>query len=177
MRFSSLKYLFTAVYAAYSILKNGKRLYLLTEAVTTGTTTTSAPAGAFAVTANATGRYQLLVSNGTVWLDAGNGAKRVYTAILAQAGTAAPTATVLENELGGAVTLARSSAGVYTLTRTGVFTASKTLIEATVDAGATAILVRVAHTSANVVTISTFTEDGTAADLVGNLNLRITVYP
>ncbi|HRH43719.1 MAG TPA: hypothetical protein PKY82_18960, partial [Pyrinomonadaceae bacterium] len=100
----------------------------------------------------------------------------IYTAIVAQAGTAAPTATVLENSLGGTVTLARSSAGVYTFTLTGVFTTAKTFINATVDAGATGVLVRVAHTSANVVTITTATEAGVAADLVGNLNLEIRVY-
>jgi hypothetical protein len=74
-------------------------------------------------------------------------------------------------------TLARSGAGVYTITATGKFTASKTLIQVTVDSGATAVLARAAHTSANVVTISTYTEAGVAADLVGNLNVSIKVRP
>ena len=99
-----------------------------------------------------------------------------YVAVLAQAGTAAPTAAVLKNSLSGSVVLARSSAGVYTLTLSGAFTSAKTHIQATVDSGATAVLARVARTSANVVTITTATEAGVAADLVGNLNLSIKVY-
>ena len=37
----------------------------------------------------------------------------VYTALLTQAGTAAPVATVLQNTTGGTVTWSRTSAGVY----------------------------------------------------------------
>lgn len=177
MRISDLKKIFTNAYATFLTLANGKKVTLLTTAISAGVTTTTLAAGSFAVTTHATGRYQLFVSNGTVWLDAGKGGAAVYEGVLAQAGTAAPTATIHENTLGVTPTLARSGAGVYTVTATGLFTASKTLIQATVDAGATAVLVRVAHTSANVVTISTYTEAGVAADLVGNLNLSIKVRP
>jgi hypothetical protein len=176
MRFSDFKKLFKQAYSGYTVLANDARFYPLTEAVTAGTTATTAPAGSLAVTSNATGKGKLFQSNGSVWMDAGKG-YAVYAAIVAQAGTAAQTATVLENSLGGAVTLARSGVGVYTFTRTGAFTAAKTHITATVDAGATAVIVRVAHTSANVVTVSTFTEAGAAADLVGNVFLEIKVYP
>lgn len=176
MRISDLKYIFKLVYAAFCILANDKRLYLLTEAVTAGTTETTAPAGSIGLTSNSTGRLKIFVSNGTVWIDMGRG-YAVYTAIVTQAGTDAPTATVLDNSLGGAVTLGRSSAGVYTFTRTGVFMSNKTFIEVTVDSGATGVITRVARTSANVVTITVATEAGVAADLVGNLNLEIRVYP
>ena len=37
----------------------------------------------------------------------------VYTALIDQAGTAAPTATVLQNTTGGTITWSRTSAGVY----------------------------------------------------------------
>lgn len=49
-----------------------------------------------------------------------------YVALVSQSGTSAPTATVLENTLGGTVVWARTSAGFYTGTLTGAFTANKT---------------------------------------------------
>jgi hypothetical protein len=177
MRITDLKNIFTNAYSTFITLANGKKVCLLTAAISAGVTTTSLEAGTYAVTTNATGRYQLFVSNGTVWLDAGKGGTAVYDAVLAQAGTAAPTATIHENTLGGTPTLGRTSAGIYTITLTGKFTVSKTLIQVTVDAGATAVIARVAHTSANVVTISTYTEAGVAADLVGNINVSIKVRP
>ena len=51
---------------------------------------------------------------------------KVYTALVTQSGTNAPTATVLENTLGGTPTWAFSSAGTFTLTLTGAFTNNKT---------------------------------------------------
>jgi len=53
---------------------------------------------------------------------------KVYTALLSQSGTNAPTAIVLENTLGGIITWARGAIGVYTGTLTGVFTTNKTAI-------------------------------------------------
>lgn len=101
---------------------------------------------------------------------------KLFAAVLAQAGTAAPTATVLENDLGGTPTLARTGTGVYTLTLTGAWTANKVHIQVTVDSGATAVIARATRTSANVITINTYTEAGVAADLVGNLFVSIKVY-
>lgn len=176
MRISDLKKIFLNAYAGYSTLANGKKFYQFTTAISPGVTATSVTAGSFAVTTHATGLNKLFVSNGSFWVDAGKG-HALYRAVVAQAGTAAPTATVIENTLGGTVVLARSGVGVYTFTLTGAFTLLKTFIRATVDSGATAVIVRVAHTSANVVTITTATEAGVAADLVGNLFLEITVNP
>ncbi len=68
MRFSDLKKIFTNAYAGYFTLANGVKFYLLTVAVTSGVTTTSAAAGSFAVTANATGRGLLFYSDGTYWV-------------------------------------------------------------------------------------------------------------
>lgn len=177
MRFSDLKLLFTNIYKTFATLANGKKVALLTVAVTAGTTTTSFAAGTLAVTTNATGRYQLFVSNGTVWLDAGKAGATCYDAVLAQAGTANPTATIHENTLGVTPTLARSNTGIYTVTATGKFTLNKTMVQVSVDSGATAVLARVEHTSANVVTIKTYTEAGVAADLVGNIFVSIRVRP
>lgn len=54
-----------------------------------------------------------------------------FTAIVTQAGTADPTAVVVDNKLSGTPTpvWARTGAGKYTLTMTGAFTAGKTIIE------------------------------------------------
>lgn len=46
---------------------------------------------------------------------------KVYTALLTQTGTDAPTAIVLENTLGGDLTWSRSSDGIYEATLSGAF--------------------------------------------------------
>ena len=53
----------------------------------------------------------------------------VYTALLTQAGTAAPVATILQNTTGGTFTWTRQSAGNYTVTASSaLFTADKTIV-------------------------------------------------
>ncbi|WP_053004231.1 beta strand repeat-containing protein [Flavobacterium sp. ABG] len=52
-------------------------------------------------------------------------ATKVYKALISQAGTGAPTVTVLENTL-GTVTFGYSSVGGYTVSSAGLFTANKT---------------------------------------------------
>lgn len=90
---------------------------------------------------------------------------KVYTAIVSQSSTSAPTATVLENTLGGSITWARTSAGLYTGTLTGAFTADKTafFFHSVMD------LVR---TSDDVVTM-TSASDG----LITARTIEIRVYP
>lgn len=55
---------------------------------------------------------------------------KVYTAMLTQAGTAAPIAIELTNGLGSEVTWTRNSAGLYTITSTEdmIFTDEKTVV-------------------------------------------------
>lgn len=53
---------------------------------------------------------------------------KVYRALLTQAGTAAPAATVLENGLGGTVAWTRTGVGVYVGTLAGAFTADRTFL-------------------------------------------------
>lgn len=53
---------------------------------------------------------------------------KVYTALLNQTGTSAPTATVLENTLGGAISWAYAGTGLYTGTPTVPFVDGKTWI-------------------------------------------------
>ena len=53
----------------------------------------------------------------------------IYTALLTQAGTAAPVATILQNTTGGTLVWTRQSAGNYTVTAsTALFTANKTIV-------------------------------------------------
>ena len=59
-------------------------------------------------------------------LDAAARPYKVYTALVTQIGTSAPTATVLENTLGGPISFSRVSAGIYRISLTGAFTVNKT---------------------------------------------------
>ncbi len=53
----------------------------------------------------------------------------VYTALLTQAGTAAPVATILQNTTGGTITWTRTGAGAYTATiSSSLFTSNKTIV-------------------------------------------------
>ena len=62
---------------------------------------------------------------------------KVYTALLFQNGTDAPTATVLENTLGGTINWTRSGVGSYLGTLTGgTFTYLKTVVFTQVPGGA-----------------------------------------
>lgn len=69
---------------------------------------------------------QVLKTNGSGTLS-WDGAKK-YIALLTQTGTNAPTATVLENSLGGTVVWTRTGAGDYLGTLTGAFSQTKTHI-------------------------------------------------
>jgi hypothetical protein len=68
------------------------------------------------------------IYDGTRWVEAAHPLYKVYTALLTQSGTSAPTATVLENTLGGTVVWTRNSGGSYTATLSGAFPASKTWV-------------------------------------------------
>jgi hypothetical protein len=53
---------------------------------------------------------------------------KVYTALLSQSGTDAPTAVVLENTIGGTVTFSYNDVGNYYATLTGAFVNNKTFV-------------------------------------------------
>ena len=54
---------------------------------------------------------------------------KVYTALLTQAGTAAPVATILKNNTGATFTWARTGSGTYTITASSnTFTSNKTIV-------------------------------------------------
>lgn len=110
----------------------------------------------------------------------------VYSALLTQTGTDAPTATILENTLGGVPVWTRNTAGVYTATLAGVFTVDKTFISsATVYRGAeaTGTVSPVANVNANEVVIRTheiiasFGSQELADAVLNKTPVEIRVYP
>lgn len=104
---------------------------------------------------------------------------RQLKATVTQAGTAAPAfGTTFENSLGdGTLTWARSGAGAYTLTASGIapFTAGKTFVQMTWGGTATTAIATV--TSTTVLTFA-FGDSATpsAADLAGTLFLNVEVF-
>lgn len=98
---------------------------------------------------------------------------KIYSALLTQAGTAAPTAAILENSV-GAIVLARTGVGVYTATLAGAFVANKTTLQVSHTAAGSVTVVR---TSADVLTISSFNATPAAADVIlANTLLEVRVY-
>ena len=79
------------------------------------------------ITSSFTRTYNLPDASGTIALEETVKPYKVYTALLTQSGTSAPTATVLENKLGGTVTWSYVSTGQYRATLTGAFTSAKTV--------------------------------------------------
>jgi len=105
---------------------------------------------------------------------------KVYTALISQSGTSAPTVTVLENTLGITPTYAYTSTGFYTLTATGVFTLNKTYIN--FDLGGSNAGVKVLQASrvnTNDIALKTWDSSMVATDGIINSNatLEIRVYP
>lgn len=99
---------------------------------------------------------------------------KAYSALMSQAGTAAPVPTVLQNNFSAPIVWTRSGVGVYVGTLTGVFTSGKTFFAVTVNADA-----RVAHavrTSANVVTLTMLDNAGDAQDVFTDLSFEVRVY-
>jgi hypothetical protein len=94
---------------------------------------------------------------------------KVYRAKISQAGTAAPTVTVLENDFGAAIVWTRNSAGNYTGTLVGAFTLNKTFALGSL---ATAAAMGIARASADAVTVIV-----SGDDVLSNASLEIIVYP
>jgi hypothetical protein len=92
------------------------------------------------------------------WVDnTSGGGYKSYVALLSQTGTAAPTATELENTIGN-ILWARTSAGFYTATLSGAFPNSKTFVRINPSSvGGAAIALR---TGDNVITVNTSSSDG-----------------
>jgi PKD repeat protein len=115
------------------------------------------------------GRY----FHGDVQADTFN-AVEVYAALLTQASTSAPVATVLRNDLDGTVVWAYSAPGIYTATLTGAFLANKTTVKlGTVKAK----LISAVTGSTSVITVrTTDTADSDANAILLATPIEIKVY-
>jgi hypothetical protein len=96
----------------------------------------------------------------------------VYTALLTQAGTAVPVATVLQNTTGGTVAWTRTGAGTYTGTVTGsLFTLNKTMVF--INNGSTLSNLNISWASP---TTSTITIGASADSVLTAASLEIRIY-
>jgi hypothetical protein len=104
---------------------------------------------------------------------------KVYTAFISQSGTSAPTVTVLENTLGGAISWAYTGVGIYTGTLSGVFTLSKTWVHTNLgNSSVVDGIVRGVHVDLNTVIVNTYNTSAVGSDNILNANglLEIRVY-
>jgi hypothetical protein len=96
----------------------------------------------------------------------------VYTALITQAGVAAPTAKILQNTTGDTLTWARTGAGAYTVTSsTALFTADKTAVFLNVGDGEANQMLMWTRTSTTVITLDTNGSDGRITG--GSFEVRI----
>jgi hypothetical protein len=108
-----------------------------------------------------------------------NVAVKTYRALVTQATTTAPSATVLENGLGGTVVWARSSTGTYTATLTGAFASGKTFIMQPGETGTIAAIKNVlaVRTNNNVITVTTGSGGTLEDSVLSSFPIEIIVYP
>lgn len=102
----------------------------------------------------------------------------VYTALISQSGTSAPTEIVLENTLGATATWSRSAAGTYQASfSSAVLTANKTAVFVTKQiTGFTDVVV--SANSNNTASIDVVVSNGTLRDSeLNKASLEIRVYP
>lgn len=101
---------------------------------------------------------------------------KVYTALLSQSGTNAPTAVILENNTGATLSFARVNPGFYTATfSSAIMTVGKTAVIQTI--GDATAFVRVGITSTTVLSYTVLAIGGGLTDgLLANSFLEIRVY-
>jgi len=94
-----------------------------------------------------------------------------------QAAAAAPTiGTTVRNDFDGTPVLARTSAGVYTVTLTGEFSTTKTIAKVNFNIAANQRCYSATITSANVVTLTIFDVATPSAADSGDFELEIETY-
>ena len=125
-------------------------------------------------TSNSKNTTKTFTAGAIASLASGSTAYNSYVALLTQAGTAAPVATVLSNNLTATLTWARTGVGVYTLTASAAtFTANKTIIF--LNAGSLSSLITGERTSDTVLTIKTFS-GGAADSAITNGAFEVRIY-
>lgn len=128
-------------------------------------------------TSNSKNTTKTFTAGAIASLASGSTAYNSYVALLTQAGTAAPVATVLSNNLTATLTWARTGVGVYTLTASAAtFTANKTIVF--LNAGSSIPLITGERTSDTVLTVKTFVpSSGAAVDAsITNGSFEVRIY-
>lgn len=102
----------------------------------------------------------------------------VYTALITQAGTAAPVATVLQNTTGGAIAWTRNSTGRYVATISGAnFTANKTAVIVTSGGNSDMILRPVVSSTTTVDWYNIDSSDNAVSDVISaTTTVEIRIY-
>ena len=125
-------------------------------------------------TSNSKNTTKTFTAGAIASLASGSTAYNSYVALLTQAGTAAPVATVLSNNLTATLTWARAGVGVYTLTASAAtFTANKTIVF--LNAGSLSSLITVERTSDTVLTIRTIS-GGASDSAITNGAFEVRIY-
>lgn len=109
-------------------------------------------------------------------------APKIYTAFITQSGTSAPVATVLGTNEVGAIVWTRNSAGNYTGTLTGAFTASKTFCLVSYyspDVEGAVVQIQLERVNNDTVTLQISTGGTKGDNIIGGdgLPIEIRVYP
>ena len=113
----------------------------------------------------------------TAFVQAASRPYKTWVGIITQSGTSAPTAVVLENNLGGTIVWTRSSTGLYIGTLAGLLTTNKTVGFATLTPSRIANKIAAIEASGTM-QIATADATGTALDSVlANTPFEIRVYP
>lgn len=103
----------------------------------------------------------------------------VYSTLLTQTGTDAPTSVGLSNTIGATYTIARSNVGIYTITADAgtPFLAGKTAVVVSLNGSTLIGRVQAVVTSTSVITINTYNEAFALADaLLSSTLIEIRVY-
>jgi hypothetical protein len=120
------------------------------------------------------------IYDGTRWVEAAHPLYKVYTALLTQSGTSAPTATVLENNLGGTVVWTRTDIGQYVGTLSGAFTSNKTWLfisySQNIDILGSGNLYQMVRANANEINLFTAVPGDYGDDFLSNQAIEIRVY-
>jgi hypothetical protein len=105
-------------------------------------------------------------------------APKIYTALLSQSGTGAPTATILGTNEIGSIVWTRNSTGNFTGTLTGAFTSNKTwAVCQKGDMGGSFVNGLLSSSSANTVLLTVTDNAGSSTDNFTNMSIEIRVYP
>lgn len=97
---------------------------------------------------------------------------RSYVINLIQTASSNPVVTIFYNQI-GTINVVRTATGTYTMTKVGAFPFTQTAIfNATTVIG----VIKITHTSVDVLTISTFAGGIPADDVLDNISVEIRVY-